>query len=354
MPSVISAYQMACQEKGYQEDPAQRVAIQSLQRVHADLTARHNQKKHLWDRLKSSQPVKGLYMWGGVGRGKTFLMDLFYQSLPFRSKMRQHFNRFMQQLHKDLKAMEGHKDPLKVIAKNLSKKVSVICFDEFLVNDIADAMLLGGLFEALFAEGVSLVATSNVEPDHLYEGGLQREKFLPAIAALKANVQVLNVDSGVDHRGRDLTPKQRYYTPLKGQESFMQTHFCSLVTHECAETELEIAGRAIDAVKVGDHAVWFEFADICESPRGQADYIEIAERFNHVLISNIPQMSDAMDDYARRFISLVDEFYDSGKGLVLSATVPIERLYVGKRLAFEFQRTISRLNEMQSEEYCSN
>ncbi len=352
MAMLLQAYHSTCQAKGFRPDADQEVAVQHLQRVTAALAVQMAKKQHAWFKRRKRQPVMGLYMWGGVGRGKTFLMDLFFAQLPFPQKLRIHFNRFMQKIHQELKALEGHAEPLLLIAKRWAKQYHIICFDEFLVIDIADAMVLGVLFQYLFAEGVSLVATSNVQPDRLYEDGLQRDRFLPAIAVINQHVEVLNVDSGVDHRQRPLTLELRYYTPLKGEHDFMQTHFDLLAAQQtCSEAVLQIAGRAIAVVKRAQSVVWFEFAELCQAPRGQADYIALAEAFDTVLVSHVPQLHAAMDDYARRFISLVDEFYDSQVVLVLSATVPIEDLYVGEQLAFEFRRTRSRLQEMQSQEY---
>lgn len=352
MSGLVEKYQRICQQQGFSVDSAQEMAVKHLQRVIAALSVQHVGHKHHWLRRNKRKPVLGLYMWGGVGRGKTFLMDLFYDELPFKDKLRIHFNRFMHKVHHELNALEGQREPLLQIAKSWARQYSIICFDEFLVIDIADAMILGLLFEYLFAEGVTLVATSNVAPKDLYKDGLQRDRFVPAINAIEANVEVLNVDAGVDHRGRQLRLQARYYTPLSDEQAFMQTHFDLLSASQQKSTDsLSISGRDIAVVQAAQTIVWFDFSEICQAPRGRADYIVLSERFCTVLISNVPQLHEAMDDYARRFISLVDEFYDSHVVLILSATVPIERLYSGSQLAFEFRRTISRLKEMQSSEY---
>lgn len=352
MSSPASLYQEHLQQPGFRADPAQALAVQHLERVYVELLAQRTPAKHRWLRMNKLERVKGLYLWGGVGRGKTYLMDLFYESLPFDQKLRMHFHRFMQKIQQSLREYRGEKDPLKLVARDIAGQARVLCFDEFIVTDIADAMLLGILLENLFNEGVCLLATSNLPPDELYKEGLQRDLFLPAIANLKANLEILNVDAGVDYRWRSLTPHQRYYSPLTDERTFMQAHFNAL-SHNAPllEKKLDIEGRNINAIANAPGVVWFEFAVICGERRGVADYIAIAKNYHSVLISNIPQMNEAMEDYTRRMINLVDELYDSRINLILSATVPMAELYKGERLTFEFQRTLSRLQEMQSDEY---
>jgi cell division protein ZapE len=350
MTSPAALYQQHLQQPGFVKDPAQALAVQHLERVYAELLAQPSRSR--WLRFNKPQPVKGLYLWGGVGRGKTYLMDLFFESLPLTEKLRIHFHRFMQRIHEELRHCRGEKDPLKHVAQNLAKQTRILCFDEFAVNDIADAMLLGILLQNLFAEGVCLVATSNLAPDDLYQDGLQRELFLPAIAEIKAHAEILNVDAGVDYRWRHLTPTQRYYSPLVNEREFMQTHFNALSHGVAADSSaLSIEGRMIPAIAHSASVVWFEFSVICGDGRAVPDYIAIAKKYHSVLISNIPQLTNSMDEYARRFINLVDEFYDSRINLIVSATVPMQQLYKGERLQFEFQRTLSRLQEMQSDEY---
>jgi cell division protein ZapE len=282
-------------------------------------------------------------------------MDVFFDTLPFERKYRTHFHRFMQRVHKQLKVLSGEKNPLDIVANDLAKQYRVICFDEFFVSDIADAMILGGLFEKLFARGVSLMATSNIVPDNLYRDGLQRSRFLPAIAALKEHTRVLNVDGGIDYRLRALQQAELYYTPLgDGAEESLIQCFDRLAPEQGSVQEdvsLEVEGRILKARRCCDDVVWFDFKELCDGPRSQNDYIELAKVYHAVILSDVPQMSVAVDDQARRFINLVDEFYDRNVKLVISAQVGLTNLYSGGKLAFEFERTQSRLLEMQSTEF---
>jgi cell division protein ZapE len=357
----LERYQSDLSREGFVADAAQKMAIARLQQVYEQLLAAESappQKASLLNRLMGRAqaevaPVRGLYFWGGVGRGKTYLMDIFYESLPFERKLRSHFHRFMQRVHRDLKTLAGQKNPLDVIAQNIARETRVICFDEFFVSDITDAMILGGLFEKLFGLGVTLIATSNIVPDELYKDGLQRARFLPAIAQLKLHTDVVNVDSGIDYRLRALEQAELYHAPLddEADRSLMRS-FRSLAPDQClADQQIEVEGRMIACRHLSDDVVWFDFRDICEGPRSQNDYIELARVFHAVLVSNVPQMNASRDDAARRFINMVDEFYDRNVKLVLSAAVPLPDLYGGGRLEFEFQRTRSRLLEMQSHEY---
>jgi len=347
----IEWYQHDIKQPGFVSDPAQANAVKQLQYVYDELIATN--KKSLFS---SRRPlIKGLYMWGGVGRGKTYLMDRFYQSLPFENKMRLHFYRFMQRIHAELRVAQGKKDPLQLVAKMIAKETRVLCFDEFLVVDIADAMILGLLLKYLFAEGVCLVTTSNVPPNKLYEGGLQREQFLPAIKLLETHTAILNVDNGTDYRDSKANLHQYYYTPLCGEQSFMRSHYDALSQDQVPlDNVFQLSGRTITAIARNARAVWFDFTEICQSPRGQSDYIELAKTYTAVLVSGVPQFTVESDNEARRFIGLVDEFYDNKIKLILSAVAPIEELYQGGRLNFEFQRTMSRLHEMQSQEYWQN
>ena len=344
-------------------DEAQRTAVQHLQRLYDDLLAVQAKKTNRsllqigLSLVKKEVPIpqKGLYFWGGVGRGKTYLMDAFYDSLPFENKMRSHFHRFMQMVHQKLKRLNGQKNPLHHIAQDLSQQTCVICFDEFFVSDITDAMILGGLMEQLFARGVSLVATSNIIPDNLYKDGLQRQRFLPAIELVKQHTEVINVDGGVDYRLRVLERAEIYHCPLD-ESAFDSLKSCFIQLAPDMETitqneAIEIEGRKIDTIRCDDDVVWFDFAALCNGPRSQNDYIEIARMYHAVLVSNVPVMGGDSDDRARRFINLVDEFYDRNVKLILSAATEIDRLYSGGRLSFEFERTKSRLLEMQSQDY---
>ncbi len=357
--SPLARYQYDIEHSGFQPDEAQEDAVMALQQVYDDLVHRYQAGLRLRGLARISEirrqrtPAQGLYLWGGVGRGKTYLMDLFYESLPFRRKVRVHFHRFMQRVHKELKQLQGTKDPLHEVAAIIHKDAVVICFDEFYVSDIADAMILGGLFEQLFRRGVTLVATSNIVPDQLYENGLQRQRFLPAIAMVKQFCQVLNVDSGVDYRLRVLERAELYHYPLDAganaslTASFGELSQNAIVIHE----PLDINDRPVNLVGRTEDVLWCTFAELCERPRSPSDYIEIAREFHTVLLADVPQMGADNDDAARRFINLVDEFYDRGVKLIMSAACPIAQLYEQGRLNFEFQRTQSRLQEMQSRDY---
>ncbi|GGK77049.1 cell division protein ZapE [Amphritea balenae] len=360
----IERYKKDLERDDFSYDAAQEMAVKNLQRLYDELVAKKEQPKPkgLMGRLsgkfkkpQSIEPVKGLYFWGGVGRGKTYLMDTFFDSLPFENKERTHFHRFMQRVHKELKLLDGTPNPLVTIGKKYAEEFQIICFDEFFVTDITDAMILGGLLEELFNNGVSLVATSNIVPDGLYENGLQRARFLPAIAMLNKYTDVVNVDSGIDYRLRTLEQAELYHHPLDAAADVsLNTSFESLAPdlEEVVEAEvLDINGRDIQARRCCEDVVWFDFSELCEGPRSQNDYIELAKIFHAVLISNVPQLGRSNDDAARRFINLVDEFYDSGVKLIISAEKPIYEIYTEGRLGFEIERTQSRLLEMQSHEY---
>jgi len=344
---------------GFVDDPVQRKVIAELDDLYRRLCAVDRQKRSALDRVKdrfvvpSVTPEPGLYLWGGVGRGKTFLMDLFYDCLPFPNKLRMHFHHFMYRIHGDLKIFSGHSNPLDYIARDLAKECRVLCFDEFFVSDIGDAMILGELMRALFDRGVTLVATSNIPPDALYKNGLQSARFKPAIGLLKEHTRIINVDGEVDYRLRVLSKAEIYHYPLDSEaDKSLQASLLGLAPDTViAGVDLEVEHRFIHALYQADDVIWFDFAAICDGPRSQNDYIEIARVFHAVLISNVPVFKTATEDQARRFISLVDEFYDRGVKLILSAEAAIEDLYQGKKLAFEFERTRSRLLEMQSEEY---
>jgi cell division protein ZapE len=280
-------------------------------------------------------------------------MDLFFEGIPFENKLRTHFHRFMQRVHHELRDCAGQKNPLRLIGSRIAREARLLCFDEFFVADITDAMLLAGLFEELFARGVTLVATSNVVPDELYKDGLQRARFLPAIEMIKRHTRVFNVDGGIDHRLRLLEQAELYHYPLddSAEESLMRS-FTSLAPEApVAGRVLEVEGRGIRSRFCADDVVWFDFAELCDGPRSQNDYIELAREFHAVLVGGVPVFSADKDDQARRFINLVDEFYDRNVKLVLSAAAPVGELYAGGRLSFEFQRTVSRLLEMQSHDY---
>ena len=341
----------------YRHDPAQETVLGLLQDLSEELAARPPSEPGLLARLlgrwPASPPVQGLYCWGGVGRGKTFLMDLFHDALPFRQKKRLHFHRFMREVHQGLIRLQGQPNPLREVAAGFARQARVICFDEFFVSDITDAMLLAGLLEELFRRGVTLVATSNVAPHRLYENGLQRRKFLPAIKLLETHTRVHHMDGGVDYRLRALESAGVYHYPLdESSEARLEAAFRSLSPDAGrAGVVLSIEGRDIPTRRCGDGVVWFDFAAVCDGPRSQNDYIELARLFQTVLIGMVPTFTEKTESQARRFISLVDEFYDRNVRLILSAAAAIPELYQGRRLAFEFQRTMSRLQEMQSVAY---
>lgn len=350
----LQRYQQDLLRPDFVADAAQKKAVEHLQRLYDELMASRKDNR-VFSRLlrRHHKPCRGLYFWGGVGRGKTYLMDTFFESLPFEKKLRLHFHRFMRRVHQEIRSLKDQENPLDIVADRLAKEARVLCFDEFFVSDIADAMILGNLMEKLFARGVSLVATSNIVPERLYENGLQRERFLPAIAVLQANVEVVNVDSGTDYRLRTLEQAELYRWPLDAAaDATLAASFAALAPASVRENvALEVEGRTITARKEAEDVAWFDFAALCDGPRSQNDYIELACEYHTVLLSNIPALHAGIDDQVRRFINLVDEFYDRQVKLIISAEKPLESLYSGGRLTFEFQRTQSRLLEMQSHEY---
>ena len=340
---------------GFQHDPAQERAVQALDDLHSRLLTEPVPSP--WRRLlgRRAPPVKGLYLWGGVGRGKTWLMDLFFESLPFEDKLRLHFHRFMHEVHAGLKRLPDREDPLREVAEEFRRRARVLCFDEFFVSDITDAMLLGRLFQHLFDLGITLVATSNVAPDGLYKDGLQRARFLPAIRLLKSHTQVLDVDGSTDYRLRHMQEARLFQVPAgPAADAALSEVFGHLAGHRHAEvTPLLVNDRPIPVRRRAEGVAWFDFAALCEGPRSQEDYIELARSFHTLLLSGIPRFDRDSEDAARRFIALVDEIYDRRVKLAASAAVPLDALYAGKRLNFEFQRARSRLTEMQTKEYLS-
>lgn len=349
-PLVI--YQALLEEGHFKADPAQEETVLELDRVWSELTA--NPVSGLWSKLRGRRPpaVTGLYLWGTVGRGKTWLMDLFFDSLPRNDKLRIHFHRFMAKVHEALRETPSTCDPLKEIALYWASRYRVVCFDEFFVSDIADAMLLGGLLRGLFDEGVTVIATSNVAPDDLYRKGLHRSRFLPAIDTLKKHTRVLHVGGSRDYRLRILQRSATYLQPLDGAADAGLAEAFRRMSGDCElDTSLEVNGRIIPALRRADGVIWFGFENLCDTARSNSDYIEIARAFNTVLLSGVPGMDDQSIDAARRFINLIDILYDHNVKLLVAAAVPIAGLYRGRRLAFEFRRTASRLTEMQSDHY---
>jgi cell division protein ZapE len=355
-PGPLDRYRTELRRTGFSDDPAQAAVAELLDDLRDRLVAADPTKgRGLLSLLRRAdfEPETGLYIWGGTGRGKTWLVDLFFESLPFPDKLRQHFHRFMAHVHEELGLLKDRQDPLDAVGERLAETTRVICFDEFHVSDIADAMILGNLFRSLFRNGVSLVATSNIPPEDLYSDGLQRAQFLPAIDLLRRHTRVVHLEGEEDYRLRTLERAEIYHSPLDRQAGESLTRsFEGLAPEACwRREELIIKGRVIATVRRADGVAWFAFDDICDGPRSQADYIEIAKSFHSVLVSGVPQFDATLENQARRFIAMVDEFYDRGVTLILSAAVPLEALYRGSRLAFEFRRTRSRLEEMQSRDY---
>ena len=354
--NIREAYEESLHRNGHVKDSAQLDVIARFEDLQARLLAQRPRKGGLRTMFFRSEPreiVRGLYIWGGVGRGKTFLMDLFFENLPVEQKRRIHFHRMMHDVHKRMKTLSFVEDPLDKIAASIAQDTRVLCFDEFFVSDIGDAMILARLLEGLFSRGVTLVTTSNARPDDLYKEGLQRQRFLPAIALLNSYTDVINMDGGTDYRLRILQKAGTYLTPDDDKAAERLNYFFSETasTQVATDIDLDINGRDIRARRCAKGIAWFRFTDICDGPRSQADYIEIARWYPSVIISGVPQFDALRDDQARRFISLVDEFYDRRVKLILSADVDVPDLYTGSRLSFEFSRTLSRLIEMQSTEY---
>ena len=355
---VYGRYMDAVRGGGILHDAAQEAVALRLRELARAIAPRWCRKPSRWSArfglARRGTPPAGIYLWGGVGRGKTFLMDLFFAGLPGSHKTRVHFHAFMRHVHRRLTALQGVRDPLEEVAAELAAEAGVLCFDEFFVADIGDAMLLGGLLDALFRRKVILVATSNIPPGKLYENGLQRERFLPAIALLEENCAVVELRSPVDYRLRSLERATLYHSPAAVAGESLKRSFNELAAGGAgiaAGGSITVEDREIAVLYLDRDVVWFEFGAICEGPRAAADYVEIAKMFHAVIISDVPRLSDAALDSARRFVNLIDAFYDRRVKLILSAEAPIPELYAGARLAAEFQRARSRLLEMQSRNY---
>ena len=363
--SPASRYQQALAEGSFQPDDVQHDAIMRLDAIWQALSVAQTPAPagglltkfgKLFSKKAEQagkEPARGLYMWGGVGRGKTWLMDMFFQSLPGERKLRLHFHRFMLRVHEELAQQQGHSDPLEIIADGFKAETDVLCFDEFFVSDITDAMLLGTLMKALFARGITLVATSNIPPDDLYRNGLQRARFLPAIEAIKRYCDVMNVDAGIDYRLRTLTQAHLWLSPLDtASAQQMEKLYVALAgTKREGAPVLEINHRPMATLGIANQTLAIDFSTLCVDARSQHDYIALSLQFHTVLLFNVPVMTMLMESEARRFIALVDEFYERHVKLVVSAETELFAIYQGERLKFEFQRCLSRLQEMQSEEY---
>lgn len=354
--SISTAWRNRINARGYEEDAAQLAVLQALQQLQDRLQQRAGLLQRtaglLAPSLRPAAP-RGIYLWGDVGRGKTLLMDLFFATLARPDKRRVHFHRFMNEVHARLAAFEDVAGPLDRVAGDLARDAGVLCFDEFFVSDIGDAMLLAGLLEGLFRRNVVLVATSNTPPAELYRDGLQRARFLPAIELLERHTHVLRIEGDTDYRVRLLRRAGTFITPAGASADATLDRYFDDIASSSPEnsTSLEIAGRRISTRKRAKGVAWFEFAELCGGPRSTVDYIEIARRYPAVILSDVPVLTGEQENAARRFVSLVDEFYDRRVKLLLSAAAKPDALYRGTRLTFEFQRTLSRLLEMQSPEY---
>ncbi|KAF1046515.1 cell division protein ZapE [Xylophilus sp.] len=351
--AVRAAYQAELQTRGFQSDPAQLRAVDALQRCADDWAAYKARRSTAIKKLFNRPEIpRGVYMYGGVGRGKSFLMDCFFNAVPLRRKVRLHFHEFMREVNRELVGLQGTVNPLDVLGAHIARRYKLICFDEFHVADITDAMILHRLLVSLFDNGVGFVTTSNFKPDDLYPNGLHRDRILPAIALLNERLEVVNVDNGTDYRRRTLEHVQLYHTPLGAEaDARMREAFEHLAEVRDEDPVLHIEAREIRALRRAGGVVWFDFKTLCGGPRSQNDYLEIASRFHTVLLSNVPTMPPRMASEARRFTWLIDVLYDRRVKLVISAATPPEQLYTEGPLAHEFPRTVSRLNEMQSKEF---
>jgi cell division protein ZapE len=350
---VRRAYKAELVSRGYSSDPAQLRAVAALERCAKEWAVYRGKRSNPLKKLLIHPAIpRGVYMHGGVGRGKSFLMDCFYNVVSIRRKTRLHFHEFMREVHRELAGLQGRADPLDELGRRIARRFKLICFDEFHVADITDAMILHRLLQALFDNGVGFVTTSNFKPDDLYPDGLHRDRILPAIALLNQRMEVLCVDNGTDYRHRAMAHVNLYHTPLGDQaEAAMEQAFSRLAEARDEAPVLHIEAREIRAIRKAGGVVWFDFRTLCGGPRSQNDYLEIASQFHTVLLSNVPQMQVRMASEARRFTWLVDVLYDRRVKFILSAAVAADALYVEGPLAHEFPRTVSRLNEMQSQEY---
>ena len=352
--SPLTWYQAASQQAAFIRDAAQARAIEHLDRLWTELMMfKRKRNRFLGRSLRSPQLPKGLYFYGGVGRGKSFLMDAFYGCLPYRRKRRVHFHAFMAEIHQRLRGLKSEANPLKAVAAEIAKETRVLCFDEFHVSDIADAMILGRLLENLFNEGVVLVATSNYAPSELYPQGQNRSSFLPTIALIEEKLTILNVDGGEDYRHRTLTAAEVFYIPANEENERKLADLFTQVTAGQVErpSEIEIHGRMLRCKKQTDKAIWFDFRMLCFGPRSQADYLYLSEHYEMIFVSGIEKLSQAERAEARRLTWLIDVMYDYRVKFCATCDVPVGEIYVEGDFVQEFVRTASRLTEMQSQEY---
>ncbi len=348
---VVSLYRQHLANRGFVSDPAQWRAVERLQRLYEEWTAYKARRDTALKRLLVKPPLpRGVYLWGGVGRGKSFLMDAFFLCVPLVRKRRVHFHHFMREIHRELDELKGAEDPIAAVAERTARRWRLVCFDEFHVSDIADAMILGRFLAQVMDRGVEFVMTSNYAPDQLYPSGLQRERFLPAIEFLKSRLDVLEVDNGIDYRRLKMEGLKAYHAGPGGDDELLRI-FESLKDVEEEKHPLDVEGRRIAYRRRAGGLVWFDFAALCGGPRSYADYVDLARRFHTVIVSGVPRMGPRNADSARRFTWLVDVFYDDRVKLVVSAEAPPEELFTEGANAAEFARTASRLHEMQGAEY---
>lgn len=360
--TVAELYRETLDKRGFMADESQYRAVLRLQRVYEEWLSYKARRSSALRRLVVRPPLpRGVYLWGGVGRGKSFLMDSFYLTLPLVRKRRVHFHHFMRDVHREMETLRGHEDPLDSVAERIATRYRLICFDEFHVNDIADAMILGRLLQKTMDRGVVYCMTSNYHPDELYLNGLKRENFMPTIELIKERLDIVNVDSGIDYRLRTMEQVQVYHTPPGPQaDAALMATFRRIADVEEESHELDVEGRVIPYVHRAGGVVWFDFKVLCGHGRSQLDYLDLAKRFHSVIVSNVPRFDGGNPDELRRFTLLVDVFYESRIKLILSAAAPVDQLLaIGqgdvdsryKAMVFEFSRTLSRLTEMQTREY---
>ncbi len=352
-PSV--QYQQDLIDPDFHPDPSQAAAIEILEQIYRALCQRVRRQQGWRSLLTRRKPIRGAYLWGNVGTGKSYLLQTFFHALPFKEKTRLHFHEFMHSIHIQLKTLQGEKNPLQIIAKRWAKRISVLCFDEFFVKDIGDAMLLGKLLHHFFAAGVCVVATANSKPEDLYQHGLQRERFLPAITLIQRHMQVIHVDNHIDYRLQYNKPAGVYFTPLNqhaAQQMMRSFRYYAGDAVACNDA-LRINGRLLQPLRHAPNVVWFDFKTLCETARSSDDYLQIAARFSVVMLSDVPVIAANRHDTILRFIHLIDVLYDRRIRFAMSAAAPIEQLYSGEKSAFAFKRTCSRLQQMQSERYLS-
>lgn len=351
--SPLAWYESLCHQPGFVEDPLQKAAMERLEVLYQDIVSFQKKHRNLLNKWFSRlKRPRGVYLYGGVGRGKSFLMDTFFTCIPFKEKRRVHFHAFMQEVHHQLGRLKGESEPLSIVADHIAHTTHLLCFDEFHVSDIADAMILGRLLSALFTKGIVLVITSNYAPDQLYPDGLQRINFLPTIDLLNVHLDRVALEGSMDYRLRALTNARTWLTPIDDKTDETLNHlFTQLSGSEDLSTHVEINGRVLQSIRHAPHIIWFDFTELCVSARSQMDYLFLAERYRTLFVSNIPKLQEKDANAARRFTWLVDILYNARVQLIASSATSPALLYLTGKNAEEFARTRSRLEEMQSKEY---